>query len=592
MDSLLRDIRFGVRVLSRDRGFTLTALITLAACLSVNAVVFAIVHSVLLKPLPVPDADRLVLMSNQYPKAGILSRSSRVPDYYDRLQQVIALSEQAAFYPTNVNIEINGLPTRFDAMAATPSLFRLLRVAPTLGRSFDETEGVIGNDQRVILSDAMWELLFGRNPNVIGRQLRVDGRSGTIVGIMPRSFQFIYPEVRAWVPIAFTDMEKTARHVGRVFFNVGRLNTGATIEQVREQAKAIDAANLDRFPEWRAGLIDTGFFTLVEPLQDLLVRDVKTTLYLFWGGAAFVLLIGAVNIANLVMARTTFRMRELATRFTLGAGRWRVARQLGVENLVLTFGASFLALLLAPWLLAALTGMGLSRLPRANEIQLDGTSALAALAAAAIVGILMSVVSIAGMFDGNVDTVLHDDTRTSTSARTRSVRRALVIAQIALALILLVGAGLLFASFRRILAVDPGFSGEGVVTLSAFLPPATYPTDGDLRSFVARALDAARSMPGVTNVGITAWLPFERVLALRPATPEESSRRPGEPDFIDDAAPNMADVTPGYLETMGIALVRGRYFDERDTDARPRVVIVDERLAGRFWPDRDPIGRR
>src|SRR5262245_46980565 len=373
MDSLLRDIRFGVRVLSRDRGFTLTALITLAACLSVNAVVFAIVHSVLLKPLPVPDADRLVLMSNQYPKAGILSRSSRVPDYYDRLQQVIALSEQAAFYPTNVNIEINGLPTRFDAMAATPSLFRLLRVAPTLGRSFDETEGVIGNDQRVILSDAMWELLFGRNPNVIGRQLRVDGRSGTIVGIMPRSFQFIYPEVRAWVPIAFTDMEKTARHVGRVFFNVGRLNTGATIEQVREQAKAIDAANLDRFPEWRAGLIDTGFFTLVEPLQDLLVRDVKTTLYLFWGGAAFVLLIGAVNIANLVMARSSVRMKELAMRLTLGASRPQLFRQLVTENLLVTVVAATIGLIVAMWVLDGLNRMGLQRLPRANEIRIDST---------------------------------------------------------------------------------------------------------------------------------------------------------------------------------------------------------------------------
>src|SRR5262245_50056439 len=589
MDSLLRDIRFGVRVLSRDRGFTLTALITLAACLSVNTVVFAIVHSVLLKPLPVPDADRLVLMSNQYPKLGMgFGRYSYGPDYYDRVQQVTALSEQAAFYPDSVTIEINGLPTRFDAMAATPSMFRLLKVAPTLGRSFDEMEGTIGNDQRVILSDAMWELLFGRNPDVIGRQLRVDGRSCTIVGIMPRSFQFIYPEVRAWVPIAFTDMEKTARHVGRVFFNVGRLNTGATIEQVREQAKAIDAANLDRFPEWRAGLIDTGFFTLVEPLQDLLVRDVKTTLYLFWGGAAFVLLIGAVNIANLVMARTTFRMRELATRFTLGAGRWRVARQLGVENLVLTFGASFIALLLAPWLLAALTGMGLSRLPRANEIQLDGTSALAALAAAAIVGVLMSGVSFAGIFDGNVDTVLHDETRTSTSARTRSVRRVLVIAQIALALFLLVGAGLLFASFRRILAVDPGFSAEGVVTISARLPPATYPTDGDLRSFVVRALDAARSMPGVTNLGITSSVPFDGRSIVRLAMPEH-----WEPESITDgAAPFVVAVTSGYLETMEISLVRGRYFDERDTEALPRVVIVDERLAGRFWPDRDPIGRR
>src|SRR5262249_8920867 len=479
----------------------------------------------------------------------------------------------------------NGLPTRFDAMAATPSLFRLLRVAPTLGRSFDEIEGMIGNDQRVILSDAMWELLFGRSPDVIGRHLRVDGRSCTLVGIMPRSFQFIEPEVRAWVPIAFTDVQKNTRHCCDGYYSVGRLNTGATIEQVRQQAKAMDATNLDRFPEWRTPLTDVGFFTAVEPLQDLLVRDVRTTLYLFWGGAAFVLLIGAVNIANLVMARTTFRMRELATRLTLGAGRWRLARQLGVENLVLTFGASFIALLLAPWLLTGLTGMGLSRLPRANEIQLDGTSAVAALAAAAIVGVLMSVVSIASMFGGNVDTVLHDDTRTSTSARTRSVRRVLVIAQIALALVLLVGAGLLFASFRRILAVDPGFSAEGVVTISTHLPLATYPSDGDLRSFVARALDAARSMPEVTNVGITASVPFDGGSGVGLAGPEE-----WEPESVGDALlPIMVAVTSGYLETMKIALVRGRYFDERDTEAVPRVVIVDERLAGRFWPDRDPI---
>src|SRR5262249_666648 len=310
-------------------------------------------------------------------------------------------------------MEIGGMPQQVEAMTATPSLLRMLKVSPVLGRIFDEEEGTTGNDQKVILSDAAWQELFNRSPGVIGHVLRLNGRPFAIIGVLPADFLFISPDVRVWTPLAFTDQQKSMRPGGNAWYNVGHLRPGATLEQARSQVKAIELANFDRFPQWKQALADTGFYTSVEPLQDLLVRDVKATLYMFWGGAAFVLLIGAVNIANLAMARSSVRMKELAMRLTLGASRPQLFRQLVTENLLVTFVAATIGLIVAMWVLDGLNRMGLQRLPRANEIRIDSTVALFVMTTAAFVGVLVGIASIAQTFASHVAAVLQDDSRTA-----------------------------------------------------------------------------------------------------------------------------------------------------------------------------------
>ena len=590
---MIRDIRYGLKLLWKDRGFAATAILTLAVCIGANTAVFTIVNSVLLRPLPVSESDRILLMANQYPNAGTgLANftNSGVPDYYDRLRDVKAFEEQAMYNFTGQAIEINQTPERVRAMNATPSLFRLLRAAPALGRAFDDSEGEIGNERKVILSYGLWRQLFGADTAVLGRDLRLSGRPFTIVGVMPRGFSFVDPEVRLWTPLAFTPQMKSddARH-SNSWYNIGRLKPGATLEQAQAQVNALNAANLARFPEMKELLINAGFRTSVQRLQVVLVRGVKGTLYLLWGGAAFVLLIGAVNIANLTLARSSLRVRELATRMALGAGRAQVARQLIVESLLVAGGGGLAALAFGSGTLRALGSIGLDRLPRMNEIHLDGAVIGCTLAVSALIGALIGLVPVAHVFSVNLGAVLHEEGRTGTGGRkARATRRVLVVAQVAIAFVLLVGAGLMMASFRRLLEVDPGFKAEGVITAVMSLPRARYADDNAVRAFTRRALEAIRAVPGVAAAGATTLIPLGGDHNDGVILAEGYVMKPGE----SLVSPMQVIVTPGYFETMSTPLARGRFFEERDSETAPPVVIVDERLARKFWSGADPIGKR
>jgi predicted permease len=333
---MVSDLRVGLRLLGKDKAFTATAALTLAICIGANTTLFSVVHNVLLRPLPVPESDRILLMSNSYPKAVPgLSGQSGVPDYYDRLREVTVLEEQAMLITRNLTVDQSGTPTRVDAMSVTPSFFRLVRVAPFMGRPFTDGEGEIGSERKAILGYAFWQAAFGGDPQVIGKDLRIEGQPYTIVGVMPRDFLFIQARTMVWTPLAFTPQQKEQRHSNN-WMNIGRLKPGASRQQAQAQVNALNAANLDRFPEMKEILINAGFNTVVMPLQEFLVRDVKPVLYLMWGGALFVLLIGAVNVANLVLVRSRARLKELATRLALGAGRTRVTRQLVTESVVLS----------------------------------------------------------------------------------------------------------------------------------------------------------------------------------------------------------------------------------------------------------------
>ncbi len=603
---MISDIRVGLRLLWKDKAFTVTAALTLALCIGANTALFSVVHNVLLRPLPVPESDRIVLMANAYPKAGASSAAganSSAPDYFDRLRETDVFEEQAVYNGGNQSIDQNGTPIRIRMNRVTPSFFRLLRIAPALGRAFSEQDGEVGNDKKVILSYALWQSAFGGDPAAIGKDLRLGGVPFTVIGVMPKGFYFLNPNVMLWRPLAFTAQEKgDERRHNNNYQNIGRLKPGARIERAQQQIDALNARNLEKFPALKPLLVNAGFHTTVDPLQETLVRPIKATLYLMWGGALFVLLIGCVNVANLVLVRSRARSKEMAMRLALGAGRFRIGRQLVVESVLLTLVSAAAGLLVGYGALQLLGTLNIQELPRGEEIRLDGVVVAYTLSVAALIGLVLGLIPVANVLPANLTVALREEGRGGTAGRgARTLRRSLVVAQVAFAFMLLIGAGLLFASFRQVLAVQPGFNPDGVLTASIGLPRARYADDKALIGFTHEALLRLRALPGVTAVGATNTIPFGGNHSDSVIFAEGYQMKPGESVI----SPAQVVVTPGYFEAMGVKLALGRVFDERDAitavaspDAggRPGLaassIIVDETLAKRFWIGRDPIGRR
>ncbi len=590
MERLLQDLRFGVRLLWRDRVFALTALLTLAVCIGANAAIFAAVNSVLLRPLQLPDPSKLVLIYNSYPRAGVERASNGVPDYYDRLREVDVLEEQALYNTQGVTIAVKGEPQRITAMLARPSLLRILKAEPMRGRIFTEEEGDPGRERKAMLTYGTWQELFGGREDVVGADLRINGRPHTIVGVLPRGFSFLNPEVKVWLPLAFSaeDRSDDRRHSNN-WSMVGRLKPGASIAQTQQQLDALNARNMERFPHFKEILTNAGFHTVATSLEEDVVRGARGTLYLLWGAVLFVLLIGAVNITNLVLVRSSGRMKELATRHALGAALPRLTRQLMTEIVLLTLAASAAGLLIGYLGLKMLATVGLDQLPRADEIRMDGVVVLFTVALALVVGVLIALVPVFNLRQTNLSQAFREESRSGTAGRgARLVRRALVASQVAFAFMLLVGAGLLLASFQRVLAISPGFTPENVVTARISLPGLRYADDSAAYAFSSRLLERVRSLPGVRQAGLTSNLPFSGDYSDSVILAEGYKMSPGE-SLI---SPFQTVVTPGYFESMGIAVRSGRGFTDADTADSPRVVIVDERLARRFWPGVDPVGRR
>ncbi|MEJ2078540.1 MAG: ABC transporter permease [Acidobacteriota bacterium] len=590
MEEFRQDIRFAVRLLWKDKGFAITAIATLAVCIGANAAIFSVIDSVVFRPLPLPESGRIALMYNSYPNAGVERAATGVPDYYDRLRDTTVFEEQALYQNQDLTIGEKGSVQQVRGLAVTPSFFRLLRVKPRLGRTFSEEEGEVGNEQKVVLSYGLWQRLYGGDESVLGKDLRIYGNPCTIVGVMPESFLFLDSGIQLWRPLAFSTQQKSdnARHNNN-WEMIGRLKPDATIKQAQAQIDAINAANLDAFPGFREILINAGFHTKVVRLQDEEVRDIKGTLYLLWGAVLFVLLIGAVNIANLVMTRSSARGRELATRVALGAQRLRIGRQLVTEGILLTCCGAVLGLLLGYAGLQALGTLGLDQIPRGAEIGMNSTVVLFILALSLSVGIVIGLIPVAQTLRLDMNMVFHQDLRTSTSGRgSGMVRNALVVVQVAFALVLLIGAGLLLSSFRHVLAIDPGFVPDRVITAKVSLPSLRYKEAAARRAFLETALERIRALPGVVGAGATTSLPFGHSFSDSVILAEGYQMKPGE-SLI---SPSSITVTPGYFEAMKIPLVAGRFFDERDTAESQRTIIVDERLARRFWPNENPIGKR
>ncbi len=585
-----RDLRSSVRLLIKDTGFAATTILTLAVCLGANAAIFTLVYSLLLRPLPVPDADRIVAMGDVYPTItpdDILSNTA--PSYFDRLEAVTTLDDQAMFARWADTIVINGLSEEIRGMRATPSLFRLMRIPPALGRGFTEADGESGAAQKIILSHGLWQRLYGGDPSAIGRDFRLGwtGQRYTIVGVMPAGFSFFDPDVEFWIPLAFTQAERSDDARTRYgFFHVGRLRPQATVAQVQAQIDALNAASFKRFPQF--GLADLRMHTAVTPLQEALTRNIRPILYLLWGGAVFVLLIGAINITNLALARSSVRARELATRLALGASRSRVTRQLVLEGGLLAGIGGLASLGVGAWILRILSSGGIESVPNAANIQIDSAIVGLTMAASVLVGALIGLVPAASMRRLDLTHVLAEGSRGGTEGRgTRLFRRGLVVMQVACSVVLLIGAALLLTSFQNLLSVDPGFDAEHVVTSRIFPPPSRYPDQGSVARLSNRVLDALRHIPGVWTAGITSNIALSGRTSPSTVAAADHDPQPGEALVL----PSVVSVTPGYFEAMGTPIVRGRPFAESDQENTLHVAIVDQRLAARFWPNQDPIGK-
>jgi len=590
-DRWRQDIKLGLRTFRKDWGYTTTAVLTLAICLAGNAAILPSVNVMLLHPLQVPEPERVVLMANQYPRVesrvGIVSAP---PDYEDRLRYVTALDEQALYNYAGETIESGGLPTHMLGLIATPSLLRVLQVTPAWGRAFVDDEGIPGNDRRVILSDGLWRELYGDDPAVVGKTLRLTGRDFTIVGVFAAGFSFGGPEVRFWVPLALDARQRSdERRHANGWFSVGRLKPLASIAQVQEQLKALDAANRARFPQMAPLLASTGHYTSVAPLGDVLTRGVKTPLMLVWGAALSVLFVGVINLGHLALARSRVRLHEMGTRLAIGARPSDIVRQLLVEGWIIAGAGTLLALIASRWLARLVSAARPAGLPVPTAATFDADASLVIVVLGVLVGALIAVISALPLYTTRLGAMLKETSRSELRGRaSRTARRTLIVAQMACSFVLLVGAAVLWMSVRTLLASELGVKIDNVITGSISLPRQRYSSDDDARAFVNRSLEAIRRLPGVSAAGASTIMPMSTFYSSGPINAEGYVPKRGEPPV----GALRASVTPGYFEAAGTRLLRGRFFDERDIDANTRTIVIDERLARRFWGNSDPIGRR
>ena len=420
--------------------------------------------------------------------------------------------------------------------------------------------------------------------------MQLNGQPHEVVGVLPQGFTFLQNDLDVFLPAAFQPQAKSdnARHNNN-WQMVGRLKDGATLDQVRQQVAALNARNDERFPQFRQILKDARFQTISVMLQDDVVRDVKTSLYLLWGGVSFVLLIGVANIANLIIVRSSGRRRELATRHAIGGDLGRLARQLVTETTVLSIAGGAFGVLIGWWILRSMATLNLTMLPRGYEIGLDWIAVAYIVSITLAVGVCLGLAPALRLRTMNLNLELRQESRGGTSSRRANlIRRGLAVVQVAIALALLVGAGLLFASFRAVLRLDLGFDPENVMTAAVSLPASQFPNPAALITFEQRALAAIRALPDVEAAGTTSAVPFSGAINNNVILAEGYEMKPGESLL----APSSVNVNPGYFEALHVQLVRGRFIDARDTQNAPATVMIDDRLARKFWPDQDPVGRR
>jgi predicted permease len=589
--NLAGDVRLALRALLRDRGFAATALLTFALCLGANVALFAVVNAVLLRPLPFPESDRLVLVSNSYPKAGVTGPIGvSVPHYLERRAGIESFADAAAYRDSGETIGDSGSPDRVDSMTVTPSFFHVLQARPALGRTFTEDEATDGKNNVIVLSDGLWRKKFGADPGIIGRQVRLNGGwMCTVIGVMPAEFRFLSSGAQMWVPLVFSpELRKPESRHSNNMSMIARLKPGATLATAQSQLDAVNLGSLASDP-FRQLVVDVGFTATVYDLHGQFVSAMKPVLLLLQAGVLFLLLIGVVNLANLMLVRASGRTKELTIRQALGAGRSRISLQLLTESLVLTLAGGVLGLGVAWAGLRGLNFAGIDRLPRAGELQLDPTVGLVALAACLVVGVLLALPVIWHSGHGNLATALAVESRGGTTTRaTHRLRHGLIVAQFALAFVLLADAGLLGLSFTRVLAVNPGFQPDHVLTGTVPLPHGGYQDDKARVAFVQRLDRELTAIPGVTAAGFSTALPFSGNQDVNAITVIGHEPKPGQAL----QAHQTGGVTGNFFAALGIPLREGRLLTGDDTARGERVCVIDEVVARYYWGGQSPLGAK
>ena len=589
METLLKDIRYGIRGLVKRPGFTVIALITLALGIGANTAIFSVINAVLLRPLQFKDPEQLAIIWEDAAFAGFPQNTPAPANYFDWKNQNQSFADMAACAEASFNITGDGEPERVMAFSVTSNFFPLFGVQPLIGRGFLPEEDRPGSNRVVVLSHSLWQSRYGGDPQILNREILLNGEKHTIVGVMPASFQFLEREVRMWVPIAFTSEDITNRG-GHYLKVIARLKPGVTVTQAQADMNAVMARIVKDYPN---ETFDGKLGAIVMPLREQLVGETRSSLVVLLVAVAFVLLIACANVAGLLLARAVSRRREIALRVALGASRLRVVRQLLTESLLLAAVAGVLGSLLAYWSFAFLQGLVPPEMALLTSLNLDTRILAFTLLISIVTGIIFGLVP--ALQSANIDL---NDALKQTSTRATStgrLRNALIVSEVALSLVLLVGAGLLiqtlFQLFRQYSMLEP----EKVLTLRTVLPRESwgdregkYSSPQQRNNFYEQVLQRVDHMPGVVSAGYSTSVP----LLWKGGTSGFY------PEGVKDPIPGMAydanhrQVTPDYLKTMNIPLRQGRYFTKGDNEHALPVAIINETMARQYWPGQNALGRR
>src|SRR5579864_5088421 len=587
MEPFLQDCRYALRILARSPGFTLIAVLALALGIGANSAIFSIVNAVILKPLPYEKPDQLVQLWMRFTGIGIPNDQNAVsaPEF-DDLQQNQSFSHLAAISSASYNINISGAPERIDSAVVSTSFFPMLGVHAQLGRVFLPEEGQPGRDRVVLLGDGLWRRRFGADPAIPGRTLVMNGESYLIVGVLPAGFQLPL-EAEVWTPLVFSAQNLSPNNRGNHGYEViARIKPGLSVEQARADMDVVSQRIIEQHPDYPYRQFN--FRVLVIPLLEQQIGDIKTALWVLMSAVGLVLLIACANVANLLLVRASSRKREIAVRQALGVSRFRLIQQLLTESAILGLLAGAIGLFLGYWALRLLTALSATSFPRVVEAHMDLRVLAFTLLVSLATGILFGLAPAFSSRHVTHDALKEGGRGGTAGAGSQRLRGALVVAEVALSLTLLVGAGLLIRSFLRLQDVDTGFRPEGVLTMRISLPNEKYAKIEQNRTFFRALLAQIRQLPGVDAAGGATGLPLSATGWSGTTTVDSQAVQP------QDASPeaDQRPVFPGYFEALAIPLVRGRYFEQRDNETAAPVAIIDETMANTYWPKQDPIGQR
>jgi predicted permease len=586
MDSLIKDIRYGVRGLVKHPGFTTIVVLTLALGIGASTAIFSIVDSVLLRRLPYRNAERIVAIQELNPAGKRIQITSA--NFYDWRTQQTVFEHLAAIKTTTTNLALSDHAERIDLAQTNANFFDVFGITPQYGRLFIPLDEQAGHDPVVVVSHSLWQRRFGADPSLVGKPITLDGKNYTVVGIAPPGFQ--YPDkTELWlpplklVPEFYPDQDVTQLRRMGYLAAVALLKPGVSLPQAAGEMETITARLRQQYPD-----TNNRRFNRVASLHEHLVGDTNKLLWLLLGAVTFVLLIGCANVANLLLASGAARQKEMAIRTALGASRWRVMRQLFTESTILALTGGAVGLLIAYWGLAAITKLLPADFPRLNEIHMDLRVLAFTFAASVLTGILFGLAPVLQVSRSDVQDSIRETGRgASGSLRQARFRQALIMVEVALSVVLLAGAGLLFRSFMRLQSVETGFMSEQVLTARLNPSGSNFTQPADYVNFYSKVLEKLSTVPGVQDAAFINTLPLDK-------GPTSGFRVEGRPITTPDKWPsvNYRAVSPNYFKAMGIPVVQGRAYTERDTGNAPPVMIVNQQLVHEVFPDENPVGKR